>query len=88
VGSRLKKEIDQAKELLRSKADIGNKIEKKKIPREYKREYGIDNLFRYKLGEGYRLLYTVLSDGNITTCSVIDILSHSEYERLFGYYPD
>lgn len=86
--SRLKKEIDLAKELLKSRADIGDKIEKKKIPKEYVREFGLDNLFRYGLGEGYRLLYTVLSDGRVKTCSVIDVLSHSEYEKLFGYGSD
>lgn len=52
--SKLKKEIDQANELLKSKADIGNKIEKRKIPRVYVDEFAIDNLFRYKLREGYR----------------------------------
>jgi hypothetical protein len=37
--SKLKKGIDDAKELLRSKTDIGNKIEKKKFPKEYIKEY-------------------------------------------------
>ena len=86
--SRLKKEIDQAKELLKSRTDIGNKIEKKKIPKEYIRDFAITNLFCYKLGDGYRLLYTVLSDGKVKTCSVIDIMSHEDYETLFGYGSD
>lgn len=86
--SRLKKEIDRARELLKSRADIGDKIEKKKIPKEYVREFGINNLFRYKLREGYRLLYTILSDGKVKTCSVIDIMDHDAYEKLFGYSSD
>lgn len=84
---RLKKEIDQAKELLKSRADIGDKIEKKKIPKQYVK-FGINNLFRYKLREGYRLLYTILSDGKVKTCSVIDIVDHDAYEKLFGYGSD
>lgn len=86
--SRLKKEIDQANELLKDKADIGDKIEKKKIPKEYIRDFAIDNLFRYKLRDGYRLLYTILSDGKVKTCSVIDIVDHTAYEKLFGYGSD
>jgi len=86
--SRLKKEIDHANELLKDKADIGDKIEKRKIPKEYTRKFAIDNLFRYKLGEGYRLLYTILSDGKVKTCSVIDIVDHDAYEKLFGYGSD
>lgn len=86
--SRLKKEIDQASELLKDKADIGDKIERRKIPKEYIRDFSIDNLFRYKLGEGYRLLYTILSDRRVKTCSVIDIVDHDAYEKLFGYGSD
>ncbi len=85
---RLRKEIDQANELLKDKADIGDKIEKKKIPKEYVKDFAIDNLFRFKLGEGYRLLYTILSDGKVKTCSVIDIVDHDAYEKLFGYGSD
>lgn len=87
-ASRLKKEIDQASELLKDKADIGDKIERRKIPKEYIRDFSIDNLFRYKLGEGYRLLYTILSDRKVKTCSVIDIVDHDAYEKLFGYGSD
>jgi mRNA-degrading endonuclease RelE of RelBE toxin-antitoxin system len=88
TNSRLKNEIDEALELLKFNANIGNSIEKKKIPKEYRKEYDLNNLFRHKLGDGYRLLYTILSDKKVKTCSVIEIMSHDDYEKIFGYGSD
>lgn len=64
----------------------GDHISKSKIPDSLRKEYGIDNLWRIELPEGWRALYTVISrPSEETTVSILRILSHKEYDRLFGY---
>lgn len=80
----LKKHIDDAMDLLKLDLFRGNKIEKKLWPKRYIDEHGINNLFRYQLPKGYRMLYTIVSTDE-TICLLIEVLTHKEYDKLFGY---
>lgn len=81
----LRKSIEEAMDSLQADHLIGNKIEKKLWPKKYVRKYGINNLFRYRLSSGYRMIYTVLGDSTQITCVMLEVLSHKEYDKLFGY---
>ncbi|WP_407356556.1 hypothetical protein [Methanolobus sp. WCC5] len=82
-------------ESVRNKADIikkdihyGDPVSKKLIPNTYRKKYDIRNLFRVELPYFWRLLYTLKNDpetNDSIVAIVIDIVDHSEYNKLFGY---
>lgn len=64
----------------------GEPIKKSRIPALYVRKYGANNLYRYRHPEGYRSCYTIIYREGIGVCPlIIDLIPHSEYEKLFGY---
>ena len=77
--------IDDMKLVLKENAFAGDKIQKERIPSVYVRKHGIHNLYRYGHPEGYRYCYTCLNDGSGFVVVVLDLLTHKEYERVFGY---
>lgn len=84
-NEQLKKYINEAMDLLKSDPTIGDRIEKQLWPKEYRRKYGINNLFRYQLPSGYRMIYTIIGDSSKIVCLIIEVLPHKEYDKLFGY---
>lgn len=85
TNQQLKKQIDTAMDLLKSKPDAGNSIERNRWPSKYIHEHDITNLFRYQLPDGYRLIYTIMSQGNEIICVLLEVFNHKEYEQRFGY---
>lgn len=74
-------------ELIKANIHYGDPISKKLIPKEYKTNYGITNLFRVELPNYWRMLYT-LTDGESKVeiiAFVLDIINHEEYNKKFGY---
>ena len=63
----------------------GIAIPKKLIPKIYIDKYGIKNLWKYNLPEGYRLTYSIGRYELTTIATVIEWMTHKEYERRFGY---
>jgi len=60
-------------------------IKQRLIPIDYARKYGIDNLWKYDLPNGWRLLYS-LGKAEIEIIAIIlEWLDHKDYERRFGY---
>ena len=63
----------------------GVPISKKLWPREYLDKFHIDNLRKYDLPMGWRLIYT-LRGGKVDIVSVlIEWFDHTNYERRFKY---
>lgn len=63
----------------------GIQIPKKLIPKIYVEKYGIDNLWKYDLPSGWRLIYAV-QNGTICVLSIIlEWMSHKDYEKRFKY---
>ena len=53
---------------------------------EYVQKYGINNLWKYDLPRGWRLLYTVTADNEVELISaILEWFDHKDYERKFGY---
>ncbi|MGQ0535279.1 MAG: hypothetical protein ACT4PT_04325 [Methanobacteriota archaeon] len=65
---------------------VGDHIRRELIPDRLRRKYDLTNLWRLELPAGWRALYTVLtSPQHPLTVSIVRIVDHKEYDRLFGY---
>jgi hypothetical protein len=87
IENTILKAINKKVELIKVNPHYGNPISKKLIPQEYKQNYGITNLFRVKLPDYWRMLYT-LTDGESKIeiiAFVLDIIDHELYDKKFGY---
>lgn len=88
--SRLTKEQEKKliwwRDRLAQDVTVGDPIRKSLIPVVLKRSYEIHNLWRFELPGGWRVLYTVASrPAGRPEVLVLRILSHKDYDRLFGY---
>jgi mRNA-degrading endonuclease RelE of RelBE toxin-antitoxin system len=81
----LRRIVDKALDVLKENMFAGERIEKKKFPKYYVLKYGINNLYKYNLDGGNRLIYTLVADESGVAIVVLEVLSHKEYERRFGY---
>ncbi len=75
---------------LKEDAFAGDQIPKDRIPPELGSRSGLPstltNAWRFELPMAFRGIYTVQSSpGTGTVVLVLEILSHREYDRLFGY---
>ena len=74
-------------EIIKLNPHYGDPISKSLIPKEYINKYEISNLFRIKLPNYWRMLYSLI-DGETKIeiiAFLIDIIDHSEYNKKFGY---
>jgi hypothetical protein len=79
--NKIAKWIDNMREVLRENMYAGELIRKSQIPRQYIDRYGLNNLYRYGHPEGVRSCCTIMKG-----CPyVLDIMSHPEYDKVFGY---
>lgn len=70
-------------EWLKKDPQIGIRIPKRQIPKRY-RQVDVSSLLLLKLPLFWRMLYTIRIDDDRIVL-VLDILSHKEYDALFGY---
>lgn len=72
---------------LQDDVTLGDQILRSRIPKVLVRDYDCTNLWRLELPGAYRILYTILTrPDEDDTVSILRILSHKEYDRLFGYH--
>lgn len=67
--------------VLKENMFAGELVQKSLIPDYYKEKYGVSHLFRYRHPEGHRSCYYVCEG----SCVILDILTHEEYDKRFGY---
>ena len=73
--------ISDMKIVLKENMYAGELIRKSQIPKQYLDRFGVNNLYRYGHPEGFRFFYTILNG-----CPhILDIMSHPEYDKVFGY---
>ena len=79
--------INKKVELIKANFHYGQPINKSKIPAEYRRKYGVTNLFWVKLPHAWRMLYSLAGDEREIEiiAFVVDIVDHKKYSRKFGY---
>ena len=82
----IKKSIVKAVRDLKQNAFAGIHVPKRLIPREYIKKYGINNLWKYDMPKGWRLMYTITSENEVELISaILEWFDHKEYERRFKY---
>ncbi|MFA5887270.1 MAG: hypothetical protein WC852_00990 [Candidatus Nanoarchaeia archaeon] len=77
----LLRSINQKVDFLKANPFYGNNILKRNIPSSY----NVQNLWRVELSQFWRMLYTIKGDKIEIICFILDILSHKEYDKKFGY---
>ena len=77
--------INRALDDLEENAFCGIQIPKKLIPKVYIEKYGIDNLWKYDLPRGWRLIYSVANNEVCILSLVLEWMDHKNYERRFNY---
>ena len=81
----LHKWISRAIDDLKQDAFMGIQIKKDLFPREYVQKYNIDNLWKYNLPKGWRLIYTIETDEIKIMSIILEWFDHKNYERRFKY---
>ncbi len=85
-NNEIKKYIGRAIEDIKQNAFCGIQVPKRLFPREYILRYGIKNLWKYDLPDGWRLVYTITTPNKVEILSVIlEWFSHPEYKKRFNY---
>ena len=85
-NSPLRKSIKKAIKDLKENIFCGEQIKKERIPKEYIKDYKINNLHWYPLSKGWRLVYSIVPNRAIEILAVIiEYFDHKDYERRFGY---
>ena len=82
----IKKFVKRAIKDIEFNAFCGIQIPKKLISKNYIQKYGIRNLWKYDLPDGWRLPYSITTLTKIEILSIIlEWLDHSNYERRLKY---
>lgn len=77
--------IKQKIDLLRDNPEYGIHIQKSKIPKEYLRDYDVNNLWKVNLSGAWRMLYTIRGTEVEIISLILDIMTHKDYEKKFKY---
>ena len=78
--------LTKAFEKLEMDAFSGVQVHKRQIPKDYEAKFGnVDNLWKYNLPKGWRLLYTIKKQGDMVITVILEWLPHGGYEKRFNY---
>jgi len=77
--------ISRATAVLAQDKEAGSKIPRNLWPKEYIQKYNITNLWKYKLDNYWRLIYTISNNEISFFLVYIEFLDHTEYNRRFKY---
>ncbi len=85
-NSEIKRHIKNAMIEIEKNAFCAIPIPKRLIPKSYIQKYGITNLWKYDLPDGWRLIYSITTPNKIEIISIIlEWFNHPDYERRFNY---
>jgi mRNA-degrading endonuclease RelE of RelBE toxin-antitoxin system len=85
LGGDLRRFVDRAIDDLKRDPFCGTHVPRQIIPKEYKRDYGARNLWKYDLPNAWRLVYFIEADHVSVVAIVLEWMDHKSYERRFGY---
>ncbi|MBN2127266.1 MAG: type II toxin-antitoxin system RelE/ParE family toxin [Candidatus Diapherotrites archaeon] len=77
--------IDRAFDDLKNNPCSGIKIPKSLWPKEYIKKYGIKNLWKYDLPNGWRLIYTIKGNEVEVISIILEWFNHKDYCKKFNY---
>ena len=81
----IKIRINQIIDEMKQDKNLGDFIKKKQWPRKYIRMHDITNLYKLDIGGNRRLIYTIRGSTEDKKYQLLDLLTHKEYDVLFGY---
>ena len=82
----IKKGMIRAIKDLKENAFAGIQIPKRLFPKEYIQKYSINNLWKYDLPKGWRLIYTITPQNEVELISaILEWFDHPNYEKRFNY---
>ncbi|MBR9692876.1 hypothetical protein GOV07_02990 [Candidatus Woesearchaeota archaeon] len=76
--------VERLVPILKQNPHHGQHVAKRLFPQAYL-SAGVSILFRVPLPSFWRLLYTFREERGEQAVLILDILSHAEYDALFGY---
>lgn len=81
----IKRRIQDIKNALENDRVVGEAISFDRWPKKFRKEF--DCLYRVRLSDSDRLLYTITVDPrtNQKVALMLKLMSHKEYDRLFKY---
>ncbi|HOZ35908.1 MAG TPA: type II toxin-antitoxin system RelE/ParE family toxin [archaeon] len=86
LGKMISKSIAEKIELLKQDPHFGEPIKSKQIPKWFLKKYNIKFLFKVRLADYWRLLYTITGTGEIEIVVVIvEFVDHEKYNQIFGF---
>ena len=77
--------IKQKIEILKANPEYGTHVQKDRIPKEYVRDYDVNNLWKVDLSGAWRMIYTIRGSEVEIISLILDIINHRDYEKKFNY---
>lgn len=77
--------LDRATDDIKQNPKCGIDIPKRQIPKIYVQKYRINNLWKYDLPNGWRLVYSITGDSIEIIAILLEWFSHKEYSKRFKY---
>jgi mRNA-degrading endonuclease RelE of RelBE toxin-antitoxin system len=86
VDKSIYESIKEKLKLIKNNPKLGKPIKKKLIPKKYINKYGISILFKLRLSNYWRMLYTINNNNEIEIIVfIIDLLDHKKYNKKFSF---
>jgi hypothetical protein len=84
----IKNAVNDTIKLLKSDHVIGQHISKSLIPKYYVKRHNVQILYRVKLPQHWRLVYTLLTvnEGDKPSALLLELMDHDKYNKRFGYF--
>jgi len=77
--------INRAIEDLKKNPFCGIRMSKKLTPEHYIKKYGVNEIWKYDLPRGWRLIYTISGDSVTILSMILEWFNHKDYEKRFNY---
>lgn len=77
--------IQRAFDLIQENPFYGEHAKKRLIPKYYYNKYDVKNIFIVDLPFFWRMIYTLESDKIEIVAFILDIFTHKDYDKKFGF---
>jgi hypothetical protein len=81
----IKKHFDLLENNLKLCTYVDRPMVDKPRPKQIKKRYGLNNLWKCNLNDGWRLIYSVSSNDTQQIGIIVCWMTHVEYNKTFGY---
>jgi Txe/YoeB family toxin of Txe-Axe toxin-antitoxin module len=81
----IKQRVDRVIDEMKQDKNLGDYVKRKPWPSKYVKRHEVTNLYRLEIGGNHRLIYTIRGRKEDKVYQLLDLLTHKEYDRVFGY---